>query len=325
MAQAFGLDQIRSAEPYWYERQAYTATVNVAGNQIYNLFSVQGWEPSNQPTYQASLVDLGITQDPNIRLDITYDRSNLRAFADHFRPDLDPVEVNRWALNNLSVTLTNLSSSTSQSTQIVYTTSVWRMPIAVKLLLGYALSAQEQAIARAVGLDLSPVAQQGVFPIPLSAIIERTYANRQIRGPLEWSGPAQTPTTNPTAFLNVVANTNELLVLREIYAEADPDYGIRIQVDRDGAQNYLDLDASLLSRGGQGVDMFLPAKTSLAVKIVASQQPPGPTPVRVVVWHLSLSAILRVRLGLSTEADLQALYGNQVGLEVYQRIVAGVR
>jgi hypothetical protein len=325
MAQSFGISQIRDAQPYWYERSIYTSTITLAATQISNVFSVQGWQPLQIPTFLVGLDSLAISQDPNVQIDLTYDRTNFRSFADHYRPDLRPVDVNRWALNNVSLTLTNRGTSPTQGTELLYSCYVWRMPIALKVLLGYALSADEQSIAKSVGLDLSPVAQQGTFPIPLSAIIERTYSNRQVRGPLEWAGPAQVPQTQALPFLTLTTSTNELLVVRNLYAEADPDYGIRLQVDRDGQQNYLDVDASFLSGDGHGIDLFLPAKQGLSFKLVANQTAPAAIPVRLSVWHLSLSSILRVRLGQAQQGDLVALYGNEIGQALFQRIVAGVK
>lgn len=325
MANSFQLSTIQHASAYWYERIPYTLTVGglAANGGQQTLFRVQGWNRANVVSTLVTLESLAISQLAPLRIDVTADNKALRLWGGSFKPALEPSEVGAYAIQSMSLAVTNTDPATPMTNvQAVYTMAVWRMPIAYKVMIGMPLTPDEQDTARRVGLSTDPTRQRGTFPIPLSSVMERTYSNRIIDPPLTVadSFPA---TTQAQVIATFPAQTNQLLILRNIAAEADVDDGVVISVDRDDNADHVMLDAACLDLA-RGVDMFVPAIHALNCKIQSARNTSYNVPVRITIWRLALSNILRVRLGMLTPQQVQSIMGAQAGQKFVDDVVAGV-
>lgn len=322
MAQAFGISVIRDFQRYWLEQIPYTVLLaSVPANSTQSLFSVQNWNPPTDIGILAAITAVGATPFPDLQLQIVHDNRNWRGYADALPGGLGLQPVESKAVRNLAFSITNRGSTALVNVQINYVITLWRMPVAYKLMAGYALTPEEANQAQRLGLPVSAVDQRGTFPIPLSAVIERTYANRSINSVLEIADHFPATTTEET-IAAVTARPNELLVLRNIAALASVEDGVVLSVDRDDNPHYVEIRADALDLD-RGLDMFIPALRTLTFKIRADVAPPAPIPVRITVWHLSLSNILRVRLGLLSFSQLQALMGS-AAQDFWDRVWVGV-
>lgn len=324
MSSTFNLSDIQSASAYWYERIPYTLLLStLQPNTAQSIFTTSGWNRGNLISTVVLLESLAATQQANLRFDLTYDRQAKRFFGNGFGSNLRPSEVGAYAINNISLTSVNTDSSHALvNMQINYHMVVWQMPISYKVMLGVPLTQNELDTARRIGLSTDPTAQKGTFPIPISAVVERTYANRLIDAPLVVADEFQA-TAQSTVFHVETAQTNQLLVLRNIAAEANMDYGVTITVDRDDNAGHVVLQADSLDLE-RGIDMFVPALHSLTFRIQAQTPPPYMIPVRVVMWRIAMSNILRVRTGQLTLAQLQTIMGSSAGQKFWDDVLAGV-
>jgi len=124
-------------------------------------------------------------------------------------------------------------------------------------------------------------------------------------------------------------------VVRNVAIEADEGYGVQVQIERDADPQHTVIDASTVSLD-RGADLFVPAKDYVQVTVSTQRALPGPIPVRLTVWHVSLSDILRVRLGLLDLQGLQSLFTEgartpeqekallDAATRLYDRTLAGV-
>lgn len=338
------LDQqtIESQRRYWYSRIPYTSTDSIAAGSTKTFFSLRDWNTSEELTTQVGVRTVGATQDPNVQFQVTADARPVQWYADSQRPALRPVDVGAYATGNLSLQATNQGTAATVNSQTLYTADIWQLPIAERVMRNLPLPDDLKALATSTGVGLDPSAMQGTLPIPIGTVIERTYQNRRIAPDLAFGGKAPTPTTSDQVFYPLVRQSpNEMFVVRSIGAQAPSaqDYGVRIRIDQDSQSQIVDLDASLLSLD-HPTDMFLPALRSLNFHIICTvADAPGPVPVRLEVWRVSLSAILRVRLGLQSLSQLIASMGGSTARgrtpeqrtlaeaagALYTRIIAGVK
>jgi hypothetical protein len=315
MAQAYGTANLQSARRYWLERTPFTTVISsLAPGQTTTVFSLQGWNPGSSTDMVATLLSLGITQYPNLQVTVTADGQSYRYFADEFPPALEQVLMGHSAVRNLSLQLTNLSTSaTMTNIQALYVAQSWRAPVAYKQLHGYALTADEQRVARAAGLAPNPALDVGLYPLPLDFIIERSYVNRRISPWLRLAQPIVLAQAGvPQTIDQIQARPNELLVLFRIGVDADFDDGVTLIVDRDNDSSYLQLNADQLSIRSP-LPLLLPALNHLTPKLQAASVPAAPVPVRLDLLRVSLSLILDLRLGLITQGQLT---------QAYQRLLA---
>jgi len=327
---AFDQRFITSADPYWYERGVFTATLSIpAGQSVPIVSGVSGWN-GNFARDVVFLDSIAATQDPNVILTINLDGQVRYVYGDTLSPRLRPVRTHAGVYQNLALSVQNKNTiAATVNTQIMYSVAVWQAPIAYKIMRGFRLTPEEVTIAKAVGLDPSnPEAERGTFPIPLSAVIERTYQNRITRTTLEFAGPDPNAAIQGTPFYSVPALPNELLVLRSIGAEIDADYGPSLTIGRDNEPSHLTIDPSVLSLD-EPVELFVPATQSLTFTLSAVTPPVGVTPVRIEVWHIAKTITLDARVqgpqssfGL---AAIQGLLGEAAGTKFYQDLLAGVR
>ncbi len=315
---------IKNAKKYWFSQIPYTfVQPTLAANSAQGLFAIKGWNPETSLETLVSLSTIGITQGGNSEIDIVHDSVGSRRYAAAFPSELAPRFVGSNAVKNLSLGVRNNNPTPLPNLQLNYLATIWQMPVTFKVLQGYALTEAERAIGDATNVPLSPIDRKGTLPIPWEDIIRRTYWSQLVDEPLDIP-LMPTATTVAQTFHQVQAGPNELLVVRNIAAEGTLDYGIQITVDVDDNLGLVQLQAANLNLEA-GTEMFVNAEHLLNFNISATVPPPGPTPVRLEVWRLSLSNILRVRLELLDQAGLQQLMGNaKAAQSLYNDILAGV-
>ena len=308
--QTFGLATIQESQPYWYERLPYTTLVSLSGGNASEAIIPQtsGWNLGQSPDTLVTLEDVATARDPGLYLRATWDGQTKTMYAASHPPALEPVPVRARARDVLS--LTALGTTTMPS-YVLYHVSVFRLPLVWKVLLGYPLTADEQQMANDLGLTTSPVAQNGQHPIPLSAVLERTFENRQVSTPLVYDGPPISFSQSLSVRLPTVnVPVNGLLILRKISIGVGADYGPTVTINRDTQAAHLVIDASPFSMT-RPIEMWIPARQQVQVQIQVNAAPPGPVPVRVEMLQLSLSNILRVRLGILSESGLVTLFQDE--------------
>ena len=300
---------VDQAIPYAYERIPFVQPVqNLGAGASAPLFSIQGWNKGTAPDVLIRLGRVAVTRWPGVLLDVTRDRERVQVHTSAW-PGAGSVDAGWDAVSRLQASLLGLATmpATAPLLTVAYEALVWRMSVAYKLMRGFALSPGQTRVAAALGLPLQPTLQRGDLPLPLATIVEREYAARQVAPPLAVAQafPA-TPTL--TTIATVRAAPNELLVLRTLAAEADPNDGVTISVNRDGQANHV-----LVPAGYQGLahphDCFVPATQHLTFQIQATTTTAYHVPVRLTVWRISLSILLRLRLAILTEAGLAHQFG----------------
>ena len=326
MAASFGLSTIANARPYWLEQIPYTALISTlaAGAQDNLIPAVQSWNPTNQAPTLVALDTLGATQWPGVQLDLASDTTRDRYDLGMWPANLAGVAVDRAARARISATLTNTNTTAATNLQIAYQMTVWAEPIAVRVLRGWPLSTQDQALARQIGLDIAPNNQRGTLPLSIDRVIENSYRNRLIGSPLSFALAATaTPTTGGTPFHRVQVPPNALYVVRSVAMAATWEDGVQLHIDRDTDTDHVVLDAATMTLD-RPTPMFIPALASLNFRLTATTAPKAPTPIRIEVWPVSLSNILRLRLGLLDLAGAEQIMGATNGQKLYASVKAGL-
>jgi hypothetical protein len=329
---------IRAASAYWFEQLPYTNSIGtLAASTTASVFSLSGWNAPQVQSTWVELTSLGTSQQGNVQYHLTYDPGSAPGspndtYALGYPPGLRQAPIGRGAVTSLSLSAINNSTTIAlPNVQTNYTLTVWRMPVAFKVLYGLPLTPAEQSIASAVNLDTDPNNQTGVFPIPWDATIDRTYSNRQIDGVLTVPALPTATTSASQFYYEAVRNSNEMLVLRRVRVESNLDDGVLITVDRDNDQAHVVLRGEQC--GEDGVPMFVPATNNLTFTISAASPPAAPVPVGLEIWRLSLSNILRLRMNLITTALLAAQYqlegmtasrANELATSLANKVLAGV-
>jgi hypothetical protein len=330
------IKDIVNAKPYWLEQKPYTVNItSISANQSYPLFNLIGINKQNSVSQLVELSRLAISNVYGIRIDINYDKKSWRGYSQSFPNNLEMTDMEFGAVYNMSVVLTNTTSNPINNIQVNYLMTIWTMSTTYKVLQNYPITQQEQNSAKRLGISTSTVDQQGTYPIPLSAIIERTYSNRKIGNDMTLSNVFTCTTTQSTIYHEVVTNENEMLILRSIGTAANAKYGIIITVDRDNDQSELILNGENMMI--KGLNMFMPATNHFNVYIQSSVNVPGLVPVFINMWRISMSNILRTRMGNLSLNDLQTLFAtgaitpqqitaaNQAAQKFYDDVVIGVR
>lgn len=300
---------VEQSIPYAYERIPFVQTVqNLGAGASAPLFSIQGWNKATSPDVLIRLGRVAVTRWPGVLLDVIRDRERVQVHTNVW-PGPEAVDTGWDAITTLQASLIGLATMPAAAPllTVTYEALVWRMNVAYKLMRGFALSPDQTRVAEALGLPLQPTLQRGDLPLPLATIVEREYAARQVAPPLAVAQafPA-TPTL--TTIATIRAAPNELLVIRAIAAEADPNDGVTISINRDGQAGHVVVPAGY---GGlrHPLDCFVPATSHLTIQIQAATTTAYHVPVRLTVWRVSLSILLRLRLHLLTEAGLAAQLG----------------
>ena len=305
MADVFGTATIEHARKYWLERTPYTTVVgSLAAGATISIFAIAGWNTAGGSDMVATLYSLGITQFPNLQITITADGTTDRYFADEFPAALRQVKMGHAARSNMSVSLTNNGTTTLTNIQVTYIAQSWRAPSSYKILQGYALTTNERNQALAAGLALNPAHDQGLFPIPLDTVIERSYENRRVRPWLRFARSIALPSAGVVqTFDQIQARPGELLVLAGLGSIADFDDDVVLSVDRDNNAAHLQLNADQLNTEDL-LEMVVPALSTLTFKFQAGVLPPANVPVRVEVLRVSMSLVLDLRMGEVTQGQV---------------------
>ena len=315
MSITYSTSDITHARPYWLERTPYNTVIDsIAAGATQNVFSVNGWNTApGSSNMVAELYSLGITQYPQLQVAITYDGNTDRFFADDFPMALQQLRMGHSARSNLVVNLTNNGTTTLTNVQVQYVCQSWRSPPSYKILQGYALTAAEKTVALGAGLGLNPNQDEGLFPIPLESVIDRSYKNRRTE---PWVRFANDITLGAAGVGQVIdqvqAMPNELLVVTDVGVDADFDDGGTFSVDRDNDATHIQLDADQLSVNDP-LDMWVPALNHLTFHYESTLLPAAAVPIRFGILHVSLDLILDLRMGLlSTDQVASVLQRNFV-------------
>lgn len=330
MGSSFGKTDLTAALPYWYERMPYAfQATDLAASGTVPLFSLRGWNGGGSPSTLVTLRRIQVDPWPGVLAQVTVDGQSYQLAVDSL-PASGPADPAWAAVTQLTASLTNQSATpltpagyTIPTLAGRYEVTVWQMPAMVRLLRGYGLSAADTAYLKALGFGTDPTDQRGWFPVPIAAILERTYANRQIAPPLRFAQPVGVSTAVQPVD-TVQAQPNQLLVLRNVAAVAPPEWGVTVSVDRDNDAHHVVLPAAQI--GAAGADCFVTATTHLTLNVSATAAPANRTvPVRWEIWTLALSNVLRTRLALLSEAGLQRLLGSaSAGTKFYEDVQVGV-
>lgn len=326
VAATFGTQTIAHAALYWMEQIPYTTEfATLAAGTQESLFALTGWNPSHDPRTVVAVDQIAATPIPGVQLIVTNDTHVGRYDLGTWAGQWSPVPVDRWASRNVSITALNAGTQAAVNVRMAYRMLVWQEPIAVRILRGYALTPQDQQIARALQVETTAALQRGTTPILLDRVIQGTYANRQVAAPLNFA-QLVTPSPTPQNIHRLSANANQLLVLRSVAAACNWEDQVTLTVNRDSDQAHvqINLAAAPLNRP---LTLFVPALQSLTFDISAATTLPGPIPIRLEIWTVALSAILRARMSALTQTTLQTLqqdYGAQAGAKLWDHIRMGM-
>lgn len=305
----FDSSVITTAAPYWYERLPYTATASLSAGGTQALISaVTGWQPGPQPSLLVTLEDIATAQDPNLQVRVVGDGQSLTLYSQNHPSNLEPVRLGVGAVKSLSATLLNTTTATSVSSPLVYHVSVLQMPAVLKVLLGYPPTTAEQEILASFGLPTTAIHQNGQQPIPIGAVIERTFLNRQVLSPVAYDGLALTFLGGLVANIPAInVGLNQLFVLTEVAVPISKDYGPQVNIARDYQENHVQFDPSVTTLD-RPMSMWIPATQQVSISVTVTSAPPGAVPCRVKGYVMAMSNILRVRMGQLSKAGLETLF-----------------
>lgn len=325
MAASFGQGTITHAAPYWLEQLPYTVAItNLAAGASETVFAVRNWNPPANPAgIYVELTAVGASPVPGAQLVVRYDQNQARYDLATWPTNLTPVPIGAGAFKQLSLEVTNPSRTAIPQCYLTYTMTVWRDPVAVKLLRGGQLTAQDQQVLRMLGVSAQQFAARGHTPLNIDGIIRTSVDNRQV----DVSRPYALLTTiqagQQTTIPAYLAQPNQMLVLRSIAVGANPEDAVQVTVDRDNDAGHVlvnawpgDMDHPLRC--------FVPALQTLTVHLSATNAPAYPVPVQLEIQRIALSELWTTRLGLLSLAQLQQQLGAAAGQQVYSRVEAGV-
>lgn len=316
---------------YWYERVPYTVAVpTLTAATPVPLFAATRLSGAI-PLWRTHLVDLAGTQNANVTLTINADTTqyggtaatgNTAALRASLQPD---TRIDLPALKQLSGRLLPAANKTT-ATLVNYTIARHRLTAAEKLLLfgdqaTSKLTPEEQkALAFGRGtneaLHVGAGVKKGTGPIPWIAQMERTYENRLIAAETQWIYASEATTADQPIGNPLFPGPDEFLVLRELSVEPDPATGALpdavISVNRDHDVNYFGLQAT---NAAGPWDIFIPALDEISLHAQMNSGT-GNIAVRVVVWRVQFSDLLKVRFGLVHPGEVpdRTYYGALAGV-----------
>lgn len=323
MAQAIPFSQAQAfAAKYWYERLQYTFGPTTVPTGITPVAVANKINRQQTPQWLAKIDKVAATQNANVLLDYQFDSRRIQAQADQGYTDAMPSGVRVVnilelpAKDRLALSVVNNTGAPVPSYQLNYQVTMKRLTVADKLLYGITQFTQEEQEALADrSIDVQGLFEKGLVPIPESAQIERTYRNRVVFA-TERTLHVQA-TTSDTAFLTIRASEggpDTFLVLRSIAIEGAAN--VVISVDRDDDINYMGVNgAAFVDGDDRPWDVFVPALNFLTFHIQATA-PVANVPIRIGIWHVKFSNLLRVRFGLVARGEVPD--------HTYLRAIAGV-
>ncbi len=313
---------IDEAKPYWYEEYPATLLFSSipAASQVNLWTALQGWNGSGPAEVYVEVKSIGITQLQGLTVSIAADSKQHYYDAGEFPPGLEPLSIGIGGIKTFSGTLTNTTTSAMINVQANVTFRIWKMPVSFKVMKGYALSPQEKASAAAVRETLSTTTQGGTKPMTIDTIIRGTYLNRNIGDPPLYVGRF-TATSQPQTVDIDEAGTNQALLITRFASEANIEDGVALFLTRDGQSDHITLRADNLDLH-RGIDCLAMVTRQYTFQASASANPSAAIPLRVEGIRMSLSNILRARLGV-TAKDFQQVYGS-AATEFVARVQTGV-
>lgn len=309
------------AAKYWYEKLQYTWGPQSLPTGDTPIFNVSRLNRTEIPQWAAELSNVGATQNSGVALDFTFDRHRIPALVNQGHTDAFPSGL-RTALSdaigatgNISLLARNSNASAVANFQINYQVAMRRLTVADKLVMGIdKFTADELEALNDKSIDVRGLVEKGIHPIPIEDQVRRTYKNR---ARVDFRLLHVDASTSDTAFLTIRASEfgqDRFLVLRELAIEGGA--AVVVSVDRDDDLNYMGVNgAAFAEADDRPWDVFVPALHYLTFHIQAAA-PISKVPIRIVVWHVKWSNILRVRFGLAGRGDVPD--------NTYLRAIAGV-
>lgn len=326
MATVFGTEAIRHASQYWLERIPYTTTIgSLAPGATEPVFAVRGWNPGADPARMMARLDgIGLAPVPNVQVLVRADHDQQQYDAPTFPGNLDLLPVDGTAFTNLSLAVINRGTTTVTNLVLRYSITLWRDPIAAKLLYGQAPSAADTALLKA-GFNLTPsqFVARGHVPLDIDSLIQTSYQNRILGVVTPYALQTTVSSTAVTTLPPVLAQPGQVLILRQVAMAARYEDGVTLTIDRDTDTDEVVLPA-LPGDLDHPIPLFLPATEQLAFHVSATTTPSAAVPLQFQVWRVSLSDILKIRMGLVTQTDLAASEGQSAAAQVISRVAAGV-
>lgn len=314
------------AAKYWYEKLQYTwGPQTLAGGATpvnTPIFSVSRVNRTEIPQWVAELSNIGATQNASVALDFTFDRHRIPALSSQGFTNAMPAGLRSMlpdavgATGSMSLTAQNSSGGSIANFQFNYQVAMRRLTVADKLVAGIdKFTADELEALNDKSIDVRGLIDKGIgHPIPIEDQIRRTYKNR---AKVDFRLLHVDASTSDAAFLTIRASEfgqDRFLVLRELAIEGGA--AVTVSVDRDDDINYMGVNgAAFAEADDRPWDVFIPALHYLTFHIQATA-PVSAVPIRIVVWHVKWSNILRVRFGLAGRGDVPD--------NTYLRAIAGV-
>lgn len=328
MASNFGQDTIKKAASYWLEHIPYTAVIkNLAAGGSESLFAVRNWNPpADSAGIYVELSAIGVSPWPGAQLVIRADRTQLRYDLATWPDNLVRVPIGAGAFDQLSVSINNPTGTAIPALYVSYVVTVWRDPLAQKLLYGKRLTARDQAILKMVGKNLTPAQFiiQGRAPRNREDLIQTTVDNRQIAPSRPYALMTTIQAGKQTTLPAYLAQANQLLILRSIAVGANPEDGVTVTVDRDSDPGHVVVDA-YPGDVDHPIEAFVPATSTLTVHLSATQVPTAAIPVQLGIQRIAISDVWQVRLRQMTVQDLaQELGSTAAADQAFSRVEAGV-
>jgi len=320
----FGQSQAFAAK-YWYEKLQYTwgpQTLSGGAAPVDTpIFSVSRLNRTDVPLWAAEFSGLAATQNADVSLDFAFDRHRIPALVNQGFTDVMPAGLRIMlpdpirAIGNISLVARNASGGDIAAFQLNYQVAMRRLTVADKLVMGIdKFTAEELEALNDKSIDVRGLVEKGIHPIPIEDQIRRTYKNR---ARVDFRLLHVDASTSDTAFLTVRASefgSDRFLVLRELAVEGGA--AVVVSVDRDDDYNYMGVNGPAFAEADDRPwDVFVPALSHLTFHIQAAASVTD-VPIRIVVWHVKWSNILRVRFGLAGRRDVPD--------NTYLRAIAGV-
>lgn len=300
---------------YWPEKLPVGAALDIPAGGVspapLDLRRFDGW--------LFALTDLALPQDGDLRLRV-YEDDDLHQYRLGAIPNGVPLPWYFIGRTRLGFDLVNTNTASGKSqVPVRFAVWAWRPTVADRLALGMGLSAEEQQLARTLGLMDS--VEKGVLPLPFDGHartgggelmgyqIQREY--HVLRD--EWIpevvslAPGQ-----PYTLLARNPAKGTALVLRSIAMTPQPvGTNLRAVVDRDGDLEYVTVPSHVLMNVDDSAEAFIPSVTELRITLRADAAVTN-AQVRVRVQTVRLTNTLRARWGLVPPEQLPGDTANKV-------------
>lgn len=244
------------------------------------------------------LVDISLTADASIRAEIRADREDREIRTS----SLDSATVYPFrfvARDLLSYGLRNTAATPVAGYRTVYGLWVYRPDVAQKILHRWPLTAEDEALAKELGIRDS--VEKGVLPLPRTYVLEREY---QVLNSMVFAITVDVPAAPLyETVLQVYAATDEFIVLRRFTCSNTLIANdVIMTFDRDDDIGYFTFRAAALG-SLSGINCWIPARSELRVTASAVSAASGVT-FTFEVLRCRMTNLLRARWGLASPDEL---------------------